>query len=356
MKPATLLRIQIKAMKAHLLSACSAIKLPILFILPLFSACQQRTTVTVPRPVYAICAETPCRFRVEALRGTVQAGEKRPHNVLIDVQDFAARHPARSPFRLARDQRRKAAPGKLDLWIQTGRDSQRFDLNPAAQVTLTWLQSPQGPSPAISTVFRPRREAAGPFTCGARADVGTWFAVSWIPAVYPTPPIRKPSIVMETAPVWAPLQVFIPEGRYFVISRIPEARHDLWMALLACLGPVAVVDPVPGQVTVAQLTGVSLWQWARPEAPQWSEFSRVMRAAGNGGAAGNGEVVIAAAVDGRQFHAETVDGPVDFLYKMLLAGKLSREEVWAAWVRLQLAGAPAAEFERLRERLTSLPE
>jgi hypothetical protein len=241
----------------------------------------------------------------------------------------------------------------LDLWIQTGREAERFDLKPTAGVTLKWLQSPQAPPPGVSTVFRPRREAPGPFTCGARGDAGTWFAVSWIPAVVPAPPIRKPSVQMDSGAVWAPLQVFLPEGRHFVFSRFPSGRHDHWMALFSCLGPVSLVEAEPGLITTAQAVGVSLWQWASPQNPHWRTLFQALEL---GRSAPKGAPVVVAAVEGRTHHAEVVESPVDFLAKMLAAGRLTREEVWAAWTRLLLAGVPSAEFQVLREKLTSLPE
>ena len=343
----------VKLFPTFFLSVISAVKIPLLLLLSFFSACEQRVTVTVPRPVYAICAETPCRVPIAAIRGSVLRGEKRPHNVLIDVRDFAARQPRQSPFKFSSDERRKAAPGRLDLWIQTGTESERFHLNPSAGVTLKRLLFPQAPPPGVSAVFRPRREAPGPFRCGARADAGTWFSVSWTPAVHPAPPIRKPSIVMETAAVWAPMQVFIPEGRHFVFSRFPAGRPDHWMALFACLGPVSLVEVEPGRITTAQVAGVSLWQWATPEGPHWKPLLQALEM---GRGAAEGAPMVAAAVQGRRTHAEVVESPVDFLVKMLAAGHLTREEAWAAWTRLLLAGVPAAEFEALRESLTSLPE
>jgi len=324
-----------------------------LFLLPWWIGCEQRTSVTVPRPVYAICAETPCRIRIGAIRGSVLRGEKRPHNVLLDVWSFAARHPSKSPFRFPRGEHPKASPGRLDLWIQTGPTSERFDLNPSAEVTLKQLPPPSAPPSGVTSVFRPRREAPGAFRCGARADAGTWFPVSWIPAVYPVPPIRKPSIVMHTAARWAPLQVFVPEGRHFVFSRFPAGNHDQWLALFSCLGPVSLVDAEPGLITTAQAAGVSLWQWAVPENPYWLPLFQAL-AIGRGAAPGAPMVV--AAVEGRRYHADVVESPVDFLVKMLAAGQLTREEAWAAWTRLLLAGVPSAEFSRLRQALTSLPE
>ncbi len=327
--------------------------LVLLLLLASWSACERRTSVTVPRPVYAVCAETPCRIRIEAIRGSVLRGEKRPHNVLLDVRDFAARHPSESPFRFPREDRRRAGAGRLELWVQTGAGSERLDLNPSAGITLKRLPPPAAPSPDLTAVFRPRREAPGAFACGARADAGTWFPVSWIPAVYPVPPIRKPSVVMDTAPRWAPMQVFVPEGRHFVFSRFPAGNRDQWMALFSCLGPVSLVEAEPGLITTAQVAGVSLWQWATPENPHWRQL---VQALAMGRDAAPGAPVVVAAVEGRRYHADVVADPVDFLVRMLAAGRLTREEVWAAWTRLLLAGAPSSEFGRLRQALTSLPE
>lgn len=329
---------------------CAVRLLPLLLLL--FScSCEKRETVTVPRPVFAVCPETPCRVPVSAVRGSVLAGERRPHDFLIDVRDFAARNPRQSPFRFAREDRRRATATRLEVWVQTGEKPHRVVLNADTHVTIDRLLFPQAPPAGSTAVWRPVRPAPGPFRCQGRGDAGTWFAVPWTPAVTPLPPLRSPSIQLHSSPRWMPLTVFLPHGRHFVLSRFPPGPRDSWLALFACLGPVSLVEAEPGLITTAQATGVSLWQWATPGGAPW----RPLVAALAHGRSPDGQVV-AAAVEGRAFHAEVVEDPVDFLAKMLAAGRLTREEAWAAWTRMLLAGHPAADFARLRDALTGLPE
>ncbi len=335
--------------------------LPFLLMISAFS-CEKRETVTVPRMVFAVCPEMPCRVPVGAVRGSVLAGERRPHNFLIDVRDFAARHPSLSPFRFSPEERRRATPGRLTVWVQAGERPHRVTLTADTTITLERLLFPQAPVPGTTAVWRPVRPAPRvprTFRCQDHADAGTWFAVPWTPATAPLPPIRKPSIQLATSPVWAPLTVFVPQGRHFVFARFPGGRADLWTALFACLGPVSLVDAEPGRIATTQAAGVSLWQWAAPMGPHWRPLAAALtldRAQpGPPGVAPEPPVAVAA-IRGREFHVERVDSPVDFLVKMLAAGHLDREEAWAAWTRLQLAGNPPIEFERLREALTALPE
>ena len=340
-------------------SVLTAVKLLPFFLLPALFSCEKRETVTVPRMVFAICPQTPCRVPVGAVRGSVLAGERRPHNFLIDVRDFAARHPDLSPFRFAPDERRRASPGRLEVWMQAGERPRRVTLEADTTVTLEWLRFPQAPAPGTTAVWRPVRPAPRAFRCQDHADAGTWFAVPWTPATAPLPPIRKPSIQLATSPVWAPLTVFVPQGRHFVFARFPGGRADLWMALFSCLGPVSLASAEPGRIATAQAAGVSLWQWAAPVSQRWGLLAAALaldKASPDLVGSGPEPAVIVAAVRGQEHHVERVDSPVDFLVKMLAAGALDREEAWAAWNRLLLAGNPPNEFERLREALTALPE
>jgi hypothetical protein len=320
--------------------------LPFLLLLQLFS-CEKRQTVTVPRPVFAVCPETPCRVPVSAVRGSVPAGERRPHDFLIDVRDYAARHPRQSPFRFAAGDRRRATPGRLEVWVQTGEKPRRVVLGADTHVTIDRLLFPQAPKAGTTAVYRPLRPAPGAFRCQDHADAGTWFAVPWTPASAPLPPLRSPSIQLHPNPTWMPLTVFIPQGRHFVLSRFPPGPRESWLALFACLGPVSLAKAEPGLVTTAQASGVSLWQWAMPEGAHWRPLVAALA---------RDQDVAAAAVTGRDFHVELVEDPVDFLVKMLAAGRLTREEAWAAWTRMLLAGHPATEFARLRDALTGPPE
>ncbi len=309
------------------------------------TACATREdAVTVPRPVFGVCLETPCRVRLQAVRGKVPSGEKRPAGMILELRDFFRTHPRQAAYRFGRKPS-PLRPGSLEAILRIAPDQDlRVRLAPEAAIELPSLHFPQVPGPLESTVFRAvRPENRGNFRCAQDADTGTVFSVPWVHAGKPAHARRK----NNPAPGWPPLRILHTTGRLIVLSHVPERERALWMALADCLGPVAVAQPEPGEIADAQVSGISLWQWLEPAGPSWRALNEKLRA--------RGPLVAAVVQNGRAVRMFETPNPVDFLEIMAREHILAPDAVWAAWTRLLQAGVPAARFARLRPHLLESP-
>ncbi len=289
----------------------------------LAGACNRQVSVTVPRPVHALCPETPCRIPVHTVSGRIPKNTRIPHNILLDLQDFSRNHPQISPYRYKKSS--GTVPGNLNLWVQTGTRATRHVVTASSFVDLDRMDFPGLVDPHVSTV-----QAIHPAW-------GTFFHVSWLPADQGEAVFAPESRKMNSHPDWSPLLVFIPRGPFFVLNRIPLEHTRFWLVLIRSLGPMAVLQPEPGMVTTAQMEGIPLFQWAGPVSLHWNPLRDALGEEGT----------VAVHVHERQFHAQRVASPVVFLARFLESGKLTREQVWEAWTALLQAGWPARDFEQL---------
>lgn len=305
-------------------------------------------TVTVPRPVFGVCAEPPCRIGLQAVRGQVEAGTKQPAGMLLEVREFYRRHPAHSWYRFS-FRPAPLQPGNLEGKLQVSPErAVRVRLNPQATLQIESLHFPRVPGPGESAVFGPVRvQPAGTFRCGQDADEGVVFSVPWVRESEKN--AGKPASGRRHGhDFWPPLYILNTTGRLFVLSHLPDASRPLWMALSDCLGPMAVARPEEGEIAHAQAIGVSLWQWLEPAGKRWKGVNARLRRA-------PGDIPAVAVVVRGAVRVFDVKDPVDFLETMAREGILAPDAVWAAWTRLLQAGVLAAHFARLRPYLLESP-
>lgn len=296
-----------------------------------FACREPSVAATTPRPLYGMCVETPCRVRLEAVSVQARPDDRRPPGVLADAFAFYRLDPQTAVYRFSENVR--VRPAHLEAVLQISRQkTQRVSMKPHAEILLTHLDFPGIPEPRESTVFAPvRSPAGGSFVCGQDAGAGFPVYVPWVQA---------------QGKNWTPLRILMPSGQVFVFSHLPAAGRTFWLALVQCLGPAALARPRPGEITDAQLGGISLWQWLPPAHEAFAELDGRLRQPS--------QDVTVGVVRNRDVRVFVVRDPVDFLEIMLRERILAPDAVWAAWTRLLQAGMPAAHFARLRPHL--LPE